>query len=517
MATIKRKSSAAKVITAPSQPSKTTAEHIVPAVTPNILHSVSLHCTTGNSDKIYEIRIAETTPGEFSLYAMYGRRGATSLNTTHKGMYASLAAAKLAFDTLLNEKVAKGYVIVKRTDSTSVASTAVATASLGPRPPKLIAKTHSCDVHGHRLLLTSTGSSSSARTFVTCQYAGRSDGACSLRPYPLGEHDVDLTCNGKYPLIVGVVVSTLSKELEADSVVHPISNDKMRTDTLVLRYHDAKASWHTVKNSLLCEHDDLRLVESAAHTRVKCSACHMMSSALPDAMTTHQQGSTSLYVVQTQAGCLDWVKHAALGRVLRRLKLVSVTFVNVTPKTHEWRWQICASDDTAQVAPVEPVVENIASDDVLHACDHALLMHLEDDTPYVRCTGACQSTWLIRNRPIDPASIMLLVIQGSYRKLVTRMALTLREETVTEQVGKTKIKDGTRWRCSSASVSACRKNNNKLLYEKHFAGLTADTPINTLLGILQNKMRIAVDDWREEQKVGGSLFGGGAGTIKRRK
>lgn len=525
MATIKRKSSAAPKtgITMVLSPTNTTAEHIVPAVSATampVLRSVLMHCTAGNSDKIYEIRLVDLSAGLVTTYmlaAVYGRRGSANLHMAHKGTYPTLTEALGAFAKLRDAKIAKNYVVISMTDN--AASAAIATSSLGPRPPKLIAKTHSCAVHGHRLLLTSTGSSSSARTFVTCQYAGHSNGACSLRPYPLGELDVELTKNGKHPLIVGVVVRTSSEELEANSAVR-VYDDKVRTETLILQYHDAKGSWRMAKNSLECKHDNLYLIETtAAHTRVKCQACHMTSPALPDATVTQRQGSASLFVVQTEAGYLNWMRAGAVPapasyKILRGLKLVN----DITPKTYTWHLTAApAGDDVGQTSVIEPVVESVASDDALHACDHELLIQLENDTPYVRCLGACQSTWLIRIRPADPLGAMLLLIQGSYRKLVTRMALTFHEEIVTEQVGKTKIKDGTCWRCSNISVSACRKNNDKPLYEKHLAGLAANQPINMLLDILRNKMHAAIDDWREEQKTGGSLFGRGTGMIKRRK
>jgi len=546
MATIKRrkKSTAAEVTV--TKLAKI-AEHVVPLYTcPHpasggmltVIRSVTLHCTEGSSDKIYEIRLAENVNGTlYEVSAAYGRRGGT-LTHAGKGTSLDLQRAQLIFDKLLAKKqLLKGYSIIGQIDNTGAcvarASAAAATSGLGPRPPKLVVKvassggggtatahggktavanavveeaTHSCFMHGHRLNLTRTGSSSSARTFVTCQYAGRKNGACSLRPYALDEDDAALTNGGWQSLLVGVVGRGNIETLEARSPKTVLGGASAQlTDVLTLSWNSRKDAWSVMTNSRDCVHS-LTVIEpaNAAHARVVCQKCYTTSCALPDASAPMR--TRSIRVVRTEAGCLSWcTPHEGTG-------LETLLTLESTPAGDAYVWLATPTASEAAVKSEPPVTEVIAPDDVLHACDHELICRLGDNTPYVRCLHTCQSTWLVKHRPTDPADVMLLSIRGSYRKLGTLTSLTLREEVVTEQVGKMRIKNGSRWFGVHVGVSAHRKNG-AVFNEKQ----TVATDVQTVYDALSKKMCQAVDDWREEQKTGGSLFGSSTGMIKRRK
>ena len=74
--------------------------------------SISLWCTEGGSDKVYDISIEDNGDDTYDVPFTYGRRGGP-LNSGCKCQEVSYATAKKSFDKVVKEKLAKGYKIVE--------------------------------------------------------------------------------------------------------------------------------------------------------------------------------------------------------------------------------------------------------------------------------------------------------------------------------------------------------------------------------------------------------------------
>lgn len=70
--------------------------------------SVELFFQEGSSDKLYNARIIEMSPGKHDVLVSWGRRGST-LNQGKKAVGVSLEAAEKTFAKLVREKTGKGY------------------------------------------------------------------------------------------------------------------------------------------------------------------------------------------------------------------------------------------------------------------------------------------------------------------------------------------------------------------------------------------------------------------------
>jgi len=66
--------------------------------------AVSLHCTVGTSDKLYDMQLLPQPDGTWTVTAQHGRRGST-LKHLVKLKGATFHAASRKFDELLNEKL----------------------------------------------------------------------------------------------------------------------------------------------------------------------------------------------------------------------------------------------------------------------------------------------------------------------------------------------------------------------------------------------------------------------------
>lgn len=84
-----------------------------PSCFPNTcVHSVTLHCQQGSSDKVYILGIMRLSSQNFAVVAHYGRRYGP-LTVTHKGHFSTIADATKKFDSLVRQKSAKGYELVE--------------------------------------------------------------------------------------------------------------------------------------------------------------------------------------------------------------------------------------------------------------------------------------------------------------------------------------------------------------------------------------------------------------------
>lgn len=84
-----------------------------PSCFPNTcVHSVTLHCQQGTSDKVYILGIMRLNTQNFAVVAHYGRRYGP-LTVTHKGYFSTIADATKKFNSLVREKSAKGYELIE--------------------------------------------------------------------------------------------------------------------------------------------------------------------------------------------------------------------------------------------------------------------------------------------------------------------------------------------------------------------------------------------------------------------
>lgn len=84
-----------------------------PSCFPNTcVHSVTLHCQQGTSDKVYILGIMRLNSQNFAVVAHYGRRYGP-LTVTHKGYFSTIADATKKFNSLVREKSAKGYELIE--------------------------------------------------------------------------------------------------------------------------------------------------------------------------------------------------------------------------------------------------------------------------------------------------------------------------------------------------------------------------------------------------------------------
>jgi len=74
------------------------------------LHTASLYYTDGKSDKEYHLQVV-IRDGGYWVEAQYGRRGGTLQSTTKNKKSLTLDKAKSEFDSVIKEKVSKGYTM----------------------------------------------------------------------------------------------------------------------------------------------------------------------------------------------------------------------------------------------------------------------------------------------------------------------------------------------------------------------------------------------------------------------
>lgn len=76
-----------------------------------LVRQSKLHFQKGNSDKIYEVDLCEAGEGEFLVNFRYGRRGAKLREGSKTPFPTTLSVAEGIFDSLVAEKVRKGYLV----------------------------------------------------------------------------------------------------------------------------------------------------------------------------------------------------------------------------------------------------------------------------------------------------------------------------------------------------------------------------------------------------------------------
>jgi len=69
---------------------------------------ISLYYQSGNSDKVYHVQLEESD-GLYVVNFQYGRRGSTLNTGTKTGVAVSYDSAKIIYDKVVSEKLAKGY------------------------------------------------------------------------------------------------------------------------------------------------------------------------------------------------------------------------------------------------------------------------------------------------------------------------------------------------------------------------------------------------------------------------
>lgn len=76
---------------------------------------VTLHCTEGGSDKIYELSIRHqpSMSGDWNVTARYGRRSSRSRQDADHGAFSSLPMAIRALEKVTNQKLKKGYQLLR--------------------------------------------------------------------------------------------------------------------------------------------------------------------------------------------------------------------------------------------------------------------------------------------------------------------------------------------------------------------------------------------------------------------
>lgn len=84
-------------------------------------HQITLHYqgftdNGGRSDKVYIVILERHNERYWSVGAAWGRRGG-KLSSQNKGMYPSHWAALAAFNSLVAEKIGKGYEVTTRAGS----------------------------------------------------------------------------------------------------------------------------------------------------------------------------------------------------------------------------------------------------------------------------------------------------------------------------------------------------------------------------------------------------------------
>lgn len=91
-----------------------------------------LHCTTGTSDKIYEISMFEDSSGGYWVKGANGRRGATLTPRPQNDSPVSLYQAQVLFDNLLDDKLRKHYNVIHSENHSAVGATKPAPVKMTP-------------------------------------------------------------------------------------------------------------------------------------------------------------------------------------------------------------------------------------------------------------------------------------------------------------------------------------------------------------------------------------------------
>lgn len=78
------------------------------------MESTTLYFKQGSSDKVYQASISEKDGGYIVQFS-YGRRGSALTTGTKTPTAVNLDAARAIYDKLIKEKIAKGYVVGKKT------------------------------------------------------------------------------------------------------------------------------------------------------------------------------------------------------------------------------------------------------------------------------------------------------------------------------------------------------------------------------------------------------------------
>lgn len=72
------------------------------------MESITLYYREGSSDKVYQTSIQSESSG-YMVHFAYGRRGSTLTTGTKTQTPVDYPQAKILFDKLVREKIAKGY------------------------------------------------------------------------------------------------------------------------------------------------------------------------------------------------------------------------------------------------------------------------------------------------------------------------------------------------------------------------------------------------------------------------
>lgn len=99
------------------------------------IKKVSLHYCSGSSDKVYHVELVSDGSG-YSVAFAYGRRGSTLNHGVKNSKPLDLARAEALFDSLVGEKLKKGYVITEKI-GTSPSSSSPKSAAASPAPASL--------------------------------------------------------------------------------------------------------------------------------------------------------------------------------------------------------------------------------------------------------------------------------------------------------------------------------------------------------------------------------------------